>query len=199
MSTTRDNTPIDPGLQGLADNIRSWGRALGFQQVGITDTRLDTAEARLDQWLADGRQGDMEWMARHGRKRTRPEQLLPGTQRVISVRMDYHPADTAADGDAILDDATRAFISRYALGRDYHKLMRKRLQQLASRIEAASGSAGYRVFVDSAPVMEKPLAEKAGLGWIGKHTLLLNHQAGSWFFLGELYTDLPLPVDTPGT
>lgn len=193
------NALDDQGLQSLANRIRTWGRELGFQQVGIADTELPVAEARLDQWLADGRHGDMAWMARHGRKRSRPAQLLPGTQRVISVRMDYHPAEAAADGDAVLNDTARAFISRYALGRDYHKLMRKRLQHLASQIEAASGSDGYRVFVDSAPVMEKPLAEKAGLGWIGKHTLLLNHQAGSWFFLGELYTDLPLPVDTPGT
>ena len=183
----------------LAGRIRQWGRELGFQQVGITDTDLGPTEARLDAWLADGRHGTMEWMARHGRKRTRPEELIPGTRRVISVRMDYHPGDQAAPADAALADPGTAFVSRYALGRDYHKLMRKRLQRLASRIEAETGSRGYRAFVDSAPVMEKPLAEKAGLGWIGKHTLLLNNQAGSWFFLGEIYTDLPLPVDAPAT
>ncbi|MDN3519292.1 tRNA epoxyqueuosine(34) reductase QueG [Aquisalimonas lutea] len=188
-----------PDLAALAGRIRTWGQELGFQQVGIADTALDVTEARLDEWLAEGRHGDMEWMARHGRKRTRPGELVPGTRRVISVRMDYHPAPDADDADDTLADPGRAFVSRYALGRDYHKLMRKRLQRLASRIRAETGSEGYRVFVDSAPVMEKPLAEKAGLGWIGKHTLLLNHRAGSWFFLGEIYTDLPLPVDTPGT
>ncbi|WP_290650972.1 tRNA epoxyqueuosine(34) reductase QueG, partial [Aquisalimonas sp.] len=185
--------------RALVERIRAWGRELGFQAVGIADTDLRTAEARLDQWLEAGQHGDMEWMARHGHKRSRPQQLVPGTWRVISVRMDYHPAAQAEDADAVLDDPARAFISRYALGRDYHKLMRKRLQRLAVRIQEETGSSGYRVFVDSAPVMEKPLAQKAGLGWIGKHTVLLNHQAGSWFFLGEIYTDLQLPVDTPGT
>lgn len=194
-------TETDAGMAGdrLVERIRQWGQELGFQAVGITDTALATTEARLDAWLAEGRHGDMEWMERHGRKRTRPEELVPGTQRVICVRMDYHP-DPHGDTDSeVLADPGRAFIARYALGRDYHRLMRKRLQKLAERIRAETGSDGYRVFVDSAPVMEKPLAEKAGLGWIGKHTLLLNHQAGSWFFLGEIYTDLPLPLDAPAT
>ncbi len=199
MNHVGGETITEPDMHALAGRIRRWGEDLGFQQVGITDTDLGPTEERLDAWLAEGRHGTMEWMARHGRKRTRPEELVPGTRRVISVRMDYHPGDQAASADATLDDPGTAFVSRYALGRDYHKLMRKRLQRLASWIEAESGSCGYRAFVDSAPVMEKPLAEKAGLGWIGKHTLLLNHRAGSWFFLGEIYTDLPLPVDTPGT
>ena len=199
MNHVGKDTSAELDMQTLAGRIRRWGRELGFQEVGITDTDLGPTEERLEAWLADGRHGTMEWMARHGRKRTRPEDLVPGTHRVISVRMDYHPGHQAASADTTLDDPGKAFVSRYALGRDYHKLMRKRLQRLASWIEAETGSRGYRAFVDSAPVMEKPLAEKAGLGWIGKHTLLLNHRAGSWFFLGEIYTDLPLPVDTPGT
>lgn len=199
MNQVSEHSTTEPDMAALAGRIRQWGRELGFQQVGVTDTDLGATEERLNAWLAEGRHGTMEWMARHGSKRTRPEELLPGTCRVISVRMDYHPDEQAAPADTTLDDPGKAFVSRYALGRDYHKLMRKRLQRLASRIEAETGSRGYRAFVDSAPVMEKPLAEKAGLGWIGKHTLLLNHTAGSWFFLGEIYTDLPLPVDTPGT
>jgi epoxyqueuosine reductase len=140
-------------------------------------------------------QGEMAYMARHGSKRSRPQELVPGTLRIISVRMDYLPADD--NPQAILDDPEKAFISRYALGRDYHKLMRNRLQKLAHLIEAEVGPFGYRAFVDSAPVLERALADKAGLGWTGKHSNLVNRQAGSWFFLGELYTDLPLPVDTP--
>ena len=191
------HAPIaDESLQLLADNIRSWGHALGFQQVGITDTDLSLHETRLFNWLEAGMHGDMEYMQRHGTKRSRPEQLLPGTLRIISVRMDYWP-EPSRDAMAQLEDEQQAYVSRYALGRDYHKLMRNRLQKLVDRIQSEIGTFGYRVFVDSAPVLEKALAEKAGLGWIGKHTNLLNDKAGSWFFLGEIYTDLPLPVDTP--
>jgi epoxyqueuosine reductase len=172
---------------------------LGFQQVGIADTQLGAAEAHLHQWLSQGYQGGMAYMSAHGTKRSRPGSLVPGTLRVITARMDYLP-DRDEDLLAICDDPSRAFVSRYALGRDYHKVLRGRLKQLAKEIEAEIGRPfGYRVFVDSAPVMEKPLAEKAGLGWIGKHTNLINPQAGSWFFLGEIYTDLPLPVDDPAS
>lgn len=179
----------------LARLIKQWGRELGFQQVGIADTDLSEAETHLDHWLAKGYQGEMEWMSKHGRKRTRPAALVPGTLRVISVRMDYLPEEP--DPTPLLEDPAAAFVSRYALGRDYHKVLRSRLQKLADRIEAQVGPFGYRAFVDSAPVMEKALAQKAGLGWIGKHSNLLNREAGSWFFLGELYTDLPLPTDPP--
>ncbi len=183
-------------LSALAEDIRQWGRELGFQQVGIADTDLQLADQRLQQWLAQGYHADMDWMARHGSKRSHPQQLEPGTLRVISLRMDYLPADTRPLD--ILKQPDKAYISRYALGRDYHKLIRKRLALLAQRIrDAVADSELARAFVDSAPVMEKPLAEKAGLGWQGKHTLILNREAGSWFFLGEIYTDLPLPVDAP--
>lgn len=185
-------------LTELASQIRQWGRELGFQQVGIADTDLTLAEQRLDAWLADGHQAGMDWMATHGRKRSRPAELEPGTLRVISLRMDYLPADTAAMD--VLRDPNKAYVSRYALGRDYHKLIRKRLAKLAEQIRhAVKDSELARAFVDSAPVMEKPLAEKAGLGWQGKHTLIINRNAGSWFFLGEIYTDLPLPVDQPAS
>lgn len=185
-----------PDLTALARQIKDWGRELGFQQVGVADTDLAVHERRLNEWLAAGCHGEMGYMARHGNKRSRPADLVRGTQRVISVRMDYLPEP----GQAIrqrLDDPTAAFISRYALGRDYHKVLRRRLATLAERIVETAGPAGYRVFVDSAPVLEKALAEKAGLGWIGKHTNLLNRTAGSWFFLGEIFTDLPLPIDAP--
>ncbi len=182
---------------GLAQRIKDWGRELGFQQVGIAATDLALDEARLNEWLAAERHGDMDYMARHGTKRTRPAELVPGTRRVIVVRLDYYPEDRARSW-AILDNAERAFVSRYALGRDYHKVMRARLQKLADRIGAEVGNFGYRAFVDSAPVLEKPLARNAGLGWVGKHTNLLNRDAGSWFFLGVLYTDLELPIDAPG-
>lgn len=178
----------------LAQQIKIWGRELGFQQVAITDIHLDTAAERLQQWLAEGYQGEMSWMAEHGDKRWHPDKLHPGTLRVISVRMDYLPADS--NMIAVLKQPDTAYISRYALGRDYHKLIRKRLATLASQIEAACpDSISQRPFVDSAPVLEKALAEKAGLGWIGKNTLVLNSEAGSWFFLGEILTSLPLPVD----
>lgn len=180
-------------LAELAANIKNWGQKLGFQQVGITDTDLSRAETSFLNWLSHGHQGEMEWMARHGSLRSRPAELVPGTVRVISVRMDYLPNASPAEG--VLSNDQLAYVSRYALGRDYHKLMRRRLQTLAERIATVSGPFGYRAFVDSAPVLEKPLADKAGLGWIGKHSNLLHRDAGSWFFLGELYTDLPLPID----
>jgi len=189
-------TDSSPDLTRLAARIKTWGEELGFQQVGITDTELTQAERRLDVWLAKGFHGDMDYMARHGRMRSRPEQLLPGTRRVISVRMDYLP-EPHQSMQEVLDNPAAAFVSRYALGRDYHRLMRKRLQRLADRIGAETGPFGYRVLVDSAPVLEKALAEKAGLGWVGKHTNLLHRKVGSWFFLGEIYTDLPLPTDQP--
>ncbi|MGB5455852.1 MAG: tRNA epoxyqueuosine(34) reductase QueG [Gammaproteobacteria bacterium] len=185
-----------PDYRSLAENVRAWSKELGFQQLGITDTLLETAETRLLGWLDHGFHGEMDYMQKHGSKRSRPTELVAGTLRVLSVRMDYFPPDSKAIQN-VLDSPHTAFISRYALGRDYHKVMRKRLQQLIDKITAEVGDFGYRVFVDSAPVLEKPLAEKAGLGWIGKHTNLINQHAGSWFFLGEIYTDLPLPVDTP--
>jgi epoxyqueuosine reductase len=183
-----------PDYPALAAQIRGWARALGFQQVGISDTQLDADETRLLNWLGNGYHGAMDYMARHGTRRSRPAELVPGTLRVLSLRMDYWP-QRAPDAGQTLHDPARAFVSRYALGRDYHKLIRRRLQQLATRIEAVTGPFGYRAFTDSAPVLEKALARNAGLGWIGKHTNLINRHAGSWFFLGELYTDLPLPVD----
>ena len=178
----------------LKNEIVSWGTELGFQQVGISDIDLRQAESRLDEWLGDEYHGTMRYMEKHGRKRSRPALLVPGTLRVISARMDYLPAEDE-DPASLLDHTSKAYVSRYALGRDYHKVLRRRLQSLATKIEERIGNFGYRVFVDSAPVLEKPIAEKAGLGWIGKHTNLINKDAGSWFFLGELYTDLPLPVD----
>jgi len=179
----------------LAGEITTWSLELGFQQLGICDTDLADAGQRLARWLAQGYQGEMEFMARHGSKRSRPGELVPGTLRILSVRMDYLPVNAKAE--QILGDPALAFISRYALGRDYHKLMRNRLQKLAQRIESKVGKFGYRAFVDSAPVLEKPLAQKAGLGWSGKHSNLVSRDAGCWFFLGELYVDLPLPVDLP--
>ncbi len=179
----------------LAARIKSWGHALGFQAVGISDTHLDAAEAHLLQWLADGHHGNMDYMAKHGVKRARPAELVPGTLRVISVRMNYYP-EKAKDTDEVLADSTRAFISRYALGRDYHKVMRNRLEKLAQQIRAEI-DCECRVFTDSAPVLEVELAQKAHLGWRGKHTLLLSREQGSWFFLGEIFINLPLPVDAP--
>jgi epoxyqueuosine reductase len=178
----------------LSTLIKSWGRQLGFQQIGISDTDLSVAEQHLFNWLGRGYHGEMGWMAEHGVRRSRPDQLQPGTLRVISARMDYWP-DKAHNAESVLTSPASAYISRYALGRDYHKLLRRRLQQLADQIYAEIGEFGYRVFVDSAPVLEKPLAQKAGLGWIGKHTNLIARDAGSWFFLGEIYTDLPLTTD----
>ncbi len=182
----------------LALRIKSWGAELGFQQVGVTDIQLATAETHLKDWLTKGFQGEMDYMKKHGSLRTHPEELVPGTIRVISVRMDYLP-EQQEESLKQLQIPINAFVSRYALGRDYHKLIRKRLQKLAIRIEKAKDAHKYRVFTDSAPVMEKALAEKAGLGWIGKHSNLINKKAGSWFFLGEIYTNLPLPVDSAAT
>lgn len=182
-------------LNALALSIKDWGRELGFQQVGITDVELGEHEAHLQRWLAAGYQGEMDYMAAHGSKRSHPDELVPGTLRVVSLRMDYLPGDTQMAQR--LNEPEQAYVSRYALGRDYHKLIRKRLQQLAERIQQQIGPFGYRAFVDSAPVLEKAIAEKAGLGWIGKNTLVLNRKAGSYFFLGELFVDLPLPVDAP--
>ena len=187
-----------PDYLALAADIKAWGQALGFQQIGVSGIELGAAETRLLDWLAAGRHGEMDYMARHGTRRARPAELVPGTVRVISVRMDYLP-ERVMPTQAVLDDPQRAFVSRYALGRDYHKVLRTRLQKLADRISARVGAFGYRVFTDSAPVLEKALAEQAGLGWIGKHTNLIHRDTGSWFFLGELYTDLPLPLDVPAT
>jgi epoxyqueuosine reductase len=183
-------------LLELATRIKIWGKELGFQQLGICDTDLASHEKLLQKWLDKDFHGSMDYMQRHGTRRSRPAELVPGTVRVISARMDYMTA-AAKPASELMTDPESALISRYALGRDYHKVLRKRLQKLAERITEETGPFGYRAFVDSAPVLEKALAEKAGLGWIGKHSNLLNLRAGSWFFLGEIYTDLPLPVDTP--
>lgn len=180
----------------LTQQIKSWAYDLGFQAVGITDTELTDHEDHLNNWLTAGYHGDMDYMARHGTKRSRPDELEPGTIRVISVRMDYLAPD-ASHPKKTLKDPELAYVTRYAMGRDYHKVLRNRLQKLAKQIEQAVGPFGYRAFVDSAPVLEKALAEKAGLGWIGKHSNLISRDAGSWFFLGELYTDLPLITDPP--
>ncbi|PMH42377.1 tRNA epoxyqueuosine(34) reductase QueG [Vibrio sp. 10N.286.49.B3] len=179
----------------LAQEIKRWAAELGFQKVGICDIDLAEHEAPLQQWIDAGHHGDMDWMARHGMMRARPEELLPGTLRVISVRIDYLPPE--AQFASNLSDPTQGYISRYALGRDYHKLVRNQLKKLAQKIEQEVGQLGYRPFVDSAPILERPLAQKAGLGWTGKHSLILDKESGSWFFLGELLIDLPLPVDTP--
>ena len=182
-------------LAMLAATVKIWGRELGFQSVGIADTDLSAAEPRLAAWIERGFGGEMDYMRKHGSKRTQPAGLIPGTLRVISARLDYRPH--ASDSNKILRDRGKAFVSRYALGRDYHKVMRGRLKRLARKIATEVGEYGYRVFADSAPVMEVELARKAGLGWRGKHTLLLTREAGSFFFLGEIYTDLPLPADAP--
>ncbi|EOX4906701.1 tRNA epoxyqueuosine(34) reductase QueG [Vibrio alginolyticus] len=179
----------------LAQQIKVWGKELGFQKVGICDVDLSEHEAALQKWLDAGYHGSMDWMARHGMMRARPHELLPGTVRVISVRMDYLPPE--AQFASNLANKSHAYISRYALGRDYHKLVRKQLNKLGKLIEQEVGQYGYRPFVDSAPILERPLAQKAGLGWTGKHSLILDQDCGSWFFLGELLIDLPLPVDEP--
>ena len=193
-------------LNRLARQIKQWGEEFGFQKTGITDIDLSAADKHLKNWLDQGFHGEMTYMAKHGDKRSHPDLLVEKTVRVISFRMNYLPAEDINPTE-LLEQPAQAFISRYALGRDYHKLIRKRLQQLADKIlyeldqlnEANSPTSfSYRVFVDSAPVLEKALAEKAGLGWIGKHTNLLDRDAGSWFFLGEIYTNLPLPVDPGG-
>ena len=187
-----------PDLTGLAARIRRRGLGLGFGAVGIARVELPEDEAWLKRWLALGRHGEMDWMARHGTRRSRPAELVPGTVTAICARMDYLPPG-AAEPWAVLADGALGYVSRYALGRDYHKVVRGRLQRLADAIAGEVGPFGYRVFADSAPVLEKALARDAGLGWIGKHTNLLSRDAGSWFFLGEIYTDLPLPADGPVT
>src|SRR5215471_1177175 len=187
-----------PSLEALARDIKRWGAELGFQQVGIAGCELGAAERRLLDWLARGYHGEMDYMQRHGTKRSRPADLVPGTLRVIAARLNYLPP-AARESWAVLREGSRAYLSRYALGRDYHKVLRARMQGLADRITAAVGEFRYRVFTDSAPVMEVELAKDSGLGWRGKHTLLLNREAGSYFFLGELYTDLALPIDEPQT
>ncbi len=199
------NLNILNDLTQLATDIKRWGRELGFAEIGITDTDLTSAEALHQAWIKKGFHGDMDYMAKHGVKRTRPADLVPNTVRVISARLDYCPPK-AKDSWGVLEDGEKAFISRYTLGRDYHKVMRQKLQKLCDKISAEiaifNGFAEFadikfesRVFTDSAPVLEVALAEKAGLGWRGKHTLLLNKDHGSWFFLGEIYTNLPLPID----
>ena len=185
-------------LAHLAAEVKELGRSLGFGKIGIAGVDLAADERRLEDWLAAGRHGTMEYMRRHGRKRTRPADLVEGTARVISARMDYWPG-AARDARGVLGDPRLGYVARYALGRDYHKVLRPRLERLARAIEERAGAHGYRAFVDSAPVLEKALARNAGLGWIGKHTNLLDRDAGSWFVLGELYTSLPLPVDAPAT
>jgi epoxyqueuosine reductase len=187
----------------LAACIKDWGRELGFQAVGIADTELSAAEGRLAEWLGMGWHGEMDYMARHGSRRARPESIVAGTLRVISCRMDYaeaggEPQAAAAEWRA-LADGRHAYVARYARGRDYHRVLRGRLQKLCDRITGDVGAFSHRVFSDSAPVMEVELARKAGIGWRGKHTLLLSREAGSWFFLGEIYTSLPLPVDAPAS
>ena len=182
-------------LPALALSIKQWGRELGFQQVGIAGLDLGEHEQHLQRWLDAGYHGEMDYMGAHGSKRSHPEQLVPGTVRVISLRMDYLPGDTQMAQR--LAEPEKAYVSRYALGRDYHKLIRKRVQHLAERIQRDIGPFGFRAFVDSAPVLEKAIAQEAGLGWIGKNTLVLNRKAGSYFFLAELFVDLPLPVDEP--
>lgn len=182
-------------LAELREQITVWASELGFAQVGITDVDLGKHEQYLQRWLDAGYHGTMDYMHKHGTKRARPAELVPHTLRVISLRMDYLTPDTQPL--RILEEGDKAYVSRYTLGRDYHKLVRKRLAQLADMIEQAACGGQYRAFVDSAPVLERAIAEKAGLGWIAKNTMLINAEAGSWFFLGEIYTDLPLPVDAP--
>ncbi|SAL71765.1 4Fe-4S cluster-binding ferredoxin protein [Caballeronia terrestris] len=205
----------EAALAELAQRIKTWGRELGFGAVGISDADLTDAEEGLASWLEAGYHGEMDYMAKHGMKRARPAELVAGTRRVITARIAYLPASTlgltgdesvmTADGQrndwraiewSRLADPTAAVVSIYARGRDYHKVMRNRLQQLAERIEGEIGGFGYRAFTDSAPVLEVALAQKAGVGWRGKHTLLLQRDAGSLFFLGEIYVDMPLPPDT---
>lgn len=190
-------------MNDLSHAIKKWGLELGFNQVGITDTNLQTAELEHQTWIENGFHGDMDYMAKHGVKRTRPAELVPNTQRIISARLDYLPPE-AENSTSILQDNHKAFISRYALGRDYHKVMRNKLQKLCEKIQSELQSFQidqfeYRAFTDSAPVLEVALAEKAGLGWRGKHTLLIDKNNGSWFFIGEIYTNLPLPIDEPAS
>jgi len=199
MQTTGYSTTVmnEIELQSLARDIKTWGMQLGFQEVAITDVDLGQHKDHLRSWLEKNYHGEMQYMQLNADLRCEPELLLPGTIRAVCVRMDY--AQTKSNSFEPLKVKHKAYISRYARGRDYHKLIRKKLQKLATRIEQQVGEFGYRAFVDSAPVLERALAEKSGLGWIGKNTMLLNRKAGSWFFLGELFTDLPLPVDKPAS
>lgn len=192
---SRQRGPQLQQLDQLLSDIRTRAQELGFQQLGVSDVNLGEHEDYLQKWLDAGYHGSMDYMAKHGSKRSRPAELVPGTCRVVSLRMDYALADSGATD--VLASSEKAYISRYTLGRDYHKLIRKRLAQLAQYIETQAGGGHYRAFVDSAPVLERAIAERAGLGWIAKNTMLINPGAGSWFFLGEIYTDLPLPVDPP--
>jgi epoxyqueuosine reductase len=184
----RDHTAI-------VETIQAWARELGFQDIGFTGINLHEHEAYLEKWLQAGYHGTMDWMDRHGSKRSRPSELVPGTCTVISCRMDYLPE--AADAWEILESSGKGFISRYALGRDYHKLIRSRLAKLAARIRDELASGTFRAFVDSAPVLERAIAEQSGLGWIAKNTMLINESAGSYFFLGEIYTDIPFMPSDP--
>ena len=196
--------PLPSPVAALADpiavaaRIRALARQAGFQRCGISGVELGEDEAHLHDWLAAGLHGSMHWMAHHGDKRSRPQDLVPGTLRVVSVGLDYGRLDDA-QAWGTLAEGERAYVARYALGRDYHKLMRQRLQRLAEQVQAEIGPFGHRVFVDSAPVLERALARNAGLGWIGKHTCLIDRSGGSWFFLGEIYVDLALPIDAPAT
>ncbi len=200
MSKLRPTLASAPALdsQALLSQLRVWAGELGFTGLGIANIDLSADEAAFRTWLAEGFNGEMDYMSRHGTKRSRPAELIPGTVSCISVRMDYWPHD-AKDARSVLHDSTRGYVSRYALGRDYHKVLRSRLQKLCDQLGEAIGPFGYRVFTDSAPVLEKPLARNAGLGWIGKHTNLIDQNSGSYFFLGEVYVDLKLPAGAPSS
>ncbi len=191
-------SPLVPDPHALAARVRALATEFGFQRCGIAGIELGEDEQHLRDWLQQGLYGSMAWMAHHGDKRSRPQELIPGTLRVISVGLDYG-RDDGEEAWRTLADGRRAYVARYALGRDYHKLMRHRLQKLAERLQQEIGAFGHRVFVDSAPVLERALARNAGLGWIGKHTCLIDKDGGSWFFLGEIYVDLPLPIDPPAS
>jgi epoxyqueuosine reductase len=197
MSSPAADAPLTPDFAALAADIKAWGRELGCQQVGLTDVDPGPNADHLHTWLEQGYHGEMSYMQRHAELRRAPATLVPGALRLISLRMDYLPVEPRAV--KVLSNPAQAYVARYALGRDYHKLIRRRLRQLAERIEQNIGVFGYRAFVDSGPVLERAFGEKAGLGWIGKNTMLINRRAGSWFFLGELFTDLPLPIDAPAT
>ena len=195
---TPSSTNSKQTMAELAVKIKQWGKDVGFDYIGISDIDLNQHESYLEKWLAKGMHGEMAYMHKHGSKRSHPEELVDGTKKVISVRLDYAPSEIDS-AEAVLQESDTGYISRYALGRDYHKVMRSKLKKLAKRINLEVGDFGYRVFTDSAPVLEKALAEKAGAGWIGKHSNLIDSKTGSWFFIGELYVDLPLPSDQKST
>ena len=190
------SAPLD--ADALLADIRGWAAELGFARIGVANIDLAQDEAHFLDWLRAGFAGEMGYMSRHGSKRTRPAELVPGTVSCLSARLDYWPGE-AEDAGHVLADPTMAYVSRYAIGRDYHKVLRRRLQQLCDRIVGRVGPLGYRAFVDSAPVLEKALARNAGLGWIGKHTNLIDSSAGSYFFIGEIYLSVALPLDAPST